>query len=41
MANYAGQGVALIHDIMPAGRIVMDMVSEAEQIIRGLASVVH
>jgi nitronate monooxygenase len=39
MANYAGQGVALIHEIVPAGRIVLDMVTEAERIISELARV--
>jgi NAD(P)H-dependent flavin oxidoreductase YrpB (nitropropane dioxygenase family) len=34
MANYAGQGVALIHEVLPAGEIVERMVAEAEAIIR-------
>lgn len=34
MANYAGQGVGLIHDVLPAARIVDQMVAEAETIIR-------
>ncbi len=34
MANYAGQGVAGIRDILPAGEIVTRMVAEAETIIR-------
>ena len=36
MANYAGQGVGLIHDILPAAAIVEQMVSEAEDAIRRL-----
>jgi nitronate monooxygenase len=36
MANYAGQGVGLIHDILPAAAIVNQMVSEAEATIRRL-----
>lgn len=36
MANYAGQGVGLIRHILPAAAIVEQMVSEAEDIIRGL-----
>jgi NAD(P)H-dependent flavin oxidoreductase YrpB (nitropropane dioxygenase family) len=36
MANYAGQGVGLIHDILPAAVIVEQMVSEAEDTIRAL-----
>lgn len=38
MANYAGQGVGLIRDILPAGEIVRQMVSDAEAIIRRLPS---
>jgi nitronate monooxygenase len=34
MANYAGQGVAVIHEVLPAGEIVERMVAEAEAIIR-------
>lgn len=34
MANYAGQGVALIHEVLPAGAIVERMVAEAEAVIR-------
>ena len=36
MANYAGQGVGLIRDILPAAAIVEQMVSEAEDTIRCL-----
>jgi NAD(P)H-dependent flavin oxidoreductase YrpB (nitropropane dioxygenase family) len=36
MANYAGQGVGLIHSILPAAEIVERMVSEAEVIMRRL-----
>lgn len=36
MANYAGQGVGLIHNILPAAEIVETMVSEAEAIMRRL-----
>jgi len=36
MANYAGQGVGLIRNVMPAAEIVERMVSEAEGIIRRL-----
>jgi NAD(P)H-dependent flavin oxidoreductase YrpB (nitropropane dioxygenase family) len=36
MANYAGQGVGLIYEILPAAEIVTRMVSEAEMIIRQL-----
>ena len=36
MANYAGQGVGLIRHILPAAAIVEQMVSEAEDTIRGL-----
>lgn len=34
MANYAGQGVGLIREILPAARIVERMVAEAGEIIR-------
>jgi NAD(P)H-dependent flavin oxidoreductase YrpB (nitropropane dioxygenase family) len=37
MANYAGQGVGLIRDILPAGVIVDQLVNEAENTIRGLS----
>jgi len=36
MANYAGQGVGLIHEVVPAATVVERMVAEAETIIRGL-----
>lgn len=36
MANYAGQGVGLIRQILPAAAIVEQMVVEAEDTIRGL-----
>lgn len=38
MANYAGQGVGLVRNILPAAEIVQQMVSEAEAIIRRLSS---
>ena len=38
MANYAGQGVGLVREILPAKEIVNRMVSEAEDIIRHLAT---
>jgi NAD(P)H-dependent flavin oxidoreductase YrpB (nitropropane dioxygenase family) len=37
MANYAGQGVGLIRNILPAAVIVDQIVSEAEDTIRGLS----
>jgi len=39
MANYAGQGVGLIHDILPAARIVEQLVSAAEAALGRLASI--
>ena len=36
MANYAGQGVGLIHDILPAAEIVERMVAEADTLLRRL-----
>jgi NAD(P)H-dependent flavin oxidoreductase YrpB (nitropropane dioxygenase family) len=36
MANYAGQGVGLIHNILPAAEIVEQMISEAQAIMRRL-----
>ena len=36
MANYAGQGVGLIHNILPAAAIVEQIVCEAEDVIRRL-----
>lgn len=38
MANYAGQGVGQVRNILPAAEIVRQMVSEAEAIIRRLSS---
>ena len=38
MPNYAGQGVGLVRNILPAAEIVQQMVSEAEAIIRRLSS---
>jgi len=38
MANYAGQGVGLVRNLLPAAEIVQQMVSEAEAIIRRLWS---
>jgi len=38
MAQYAGQGVGLVHEILPAAQIVEQMVSEAQVIIQGLSS---
>ena len=40
MANYAGQGVGLIHGILPAAEIVEQIVCEAEDTIRRLAVLV-
>lgn len=37
MANYAGQGVGLVRDILPAALIVEQLVTEAENIIRDLS----
>jgi nitronate monooxygenase len=36
MANYAGQGVGLIHGIVPAATVVEQMVAEADRVIRRL-----
>jgi nitronate monooxygenase len=36
MANYAGQGVGLIHNVLPAAEIVEQMISEAQAIMRRL-----
>ena len=36
MANYAGQGVGLINNILPAAEIVEQMISEAQTIMRRL-----
>ena len=38
MAQYAGQGVGLVRNVLPAAEIVQQMVSEAEAIIRRLSS---
>ena len=38
MPNYAGQGVGLVCEVLPAAEIVHQMVSEAEAIIRRLSS---
>ena len=38
MPNYAGQGVGLVRNVLPAAAIVQRMVSEAETIIRRLSS---
>jgi NAD(P)H-dependent flavin oxidoreductase YrpB (nitropropane dioxygenase family) len=38
MANYAGQGVGLVRNILPAAEIVQQMISEAEESIRRLSS---
>jgi len=36
MANYAGQGVGLIRNVLPAAEIVEQMTSEAQSIMRRL-----
>jgi NAD(P)H-dependent flavin oxidoreductase YrpB (nitropropane dioxygenase family) len=41
MPNYAGQGVDLINEVMPAAKIVRQMVSEAEDTIRNLATLLE
>lgn len=41
MANYAGQGVALIRDVLPAAEIVERMVSEAEAAIHSVSAMVR
>jgi hypothetical protein len=41
MPNYAGQGVDLINDVMPAAKVVLQMVSEAEDTIRNLATLLE
>jgi len=38
MANYAGQGVGLVRNILPAAEIVQQIISEAEVSIRRLSS---
>lgn len=40
MANYAGQGVGLIRNVLPAAEIVELIVSEAQRIIRRLSTAV-
>src|SRR5204863_273654 len=35
MANYAGQGVGLIHNILPAAEIVEQMIAEPEELGNG------
>jgi nitronate monooxygenase len=37
-AIHAGEAVDLIHDVLPAGKILSGMTAEAEQILRNLAS---
>ena len=37
LALYAGQGAALVRDVLPAGEIVRRMAAEAERILAGLA----
>jgi enoyl-[acyl-carrier protein] reductase II len=41
MPNYAGQGVGLINDVLPAAKVVQQMVSEAEDTIRNLATLLE
>jgi nitronate monooxygenase len=38
MALYAGQSVGLVHERLPAGRIITDLMAEAEAVLAGLAS---
>jgi NAD(P)H-dependent flavin oxidoreductase YrpB (nitropropane dioxygenase family) len=38
LALYAGQGVALVHDVLPAGEIVRSMAAEAMRVLAGLAA---
>jgi len=40
MANYAGQGVGLVRDVLPAAEIVDRMMAEAEQTIYGLSAMI-
>lgn len=40
MANYAGQGIGLIRNVLPAADIVEQIISEAEAIIRRLPAMV-
>ena len=37
LALYAGQGAALVRDVLPAGEIVRRMAAEAERVLAGLA----
>jgi enoyl-[acyl-carrier protein] reductase II len=41
MPNYAGQGVDLINEVLPAAKVVQQMVSEAEDTIRNLAALLE
>jgi nitronate monooxygenase len=36
LALYAGQGVALVHEVLPAGEIVSSMAAEATRVLAGL-----
>jgi nitronate monooxygenase/enoyl-[acyl-carrier protein] reductase II len=38
MALYAGQSVGLVHAVHPAGRLVREIVGEAERVLQGLAA---
>jgi nitronate monooxygenase len=38
LALYAGQGVALVHDVLPAGEIVTRMAADALRVLAGLAA---
>jgi hypothetical protein len=38
MANYAGHGVGLVRNILPAAEIMQQIISEAEVSIRRLSS---
>ena len=38
MANHAGQGVGLIHNLLPAADIVEQILSQAQAIIRRLST---
>jgi NAD(P)H-dependent flavin oxidoreductase YrpB (nitropropane dioxygenase family) len=40
MANYAGQGVGLVRNVLPAAEIVDRMMAEAEETIRGLSTMI-
>lgn len=41
MPNYAGQGVELIRDVMPAAKVLEQMVAEAEETIRSLSTLLR